>query len=81
MLPKKAAVLLPIFFLFIATIFSFKRNAPGDREKIATEMETVIKQMLSSWYPKSIDTAHGGFLTTFTYDFNPTSPQDKMIVT
>jgi cellobiose epimerase len=80
MLPKKAAALL-VFFLLITTLFSFRRNVATDRETIANEMETVMKQMLSSWYPRAIDTAHGGFLTTFTYDFQPTGPQDKMIVT
>jgi mannobiose 2-epimerase len=28
-----------------------------------------------------VDSLYGGFLTTFTYNFLPTGPQDKMIVT
>lgn len=53
-----------------------------ERNRIATEMERSIRQeMLNKWYPLAIDTAYGGFLSTFTYEFKPTDPQDKMIVT
>ena len=37
--------------------------------------------MLNKWYPQAVDGEYGGFLSTFTYDFKPTGPQDKMIVT
>ena len=37
--------------------------------------------MLNKWYPQNMDTLYGGFLTEFTYDFKPTSNQDKFIVT
>lgn len=62
---------------------SFTALTPIDeREKIAAEMENSIKtEMLNKWYPQCIDHEHGGFLSTFTYDFKPTGPQDKMIVT
>ncbi len=50
--------------------------------RIATEMEKSIQtEMLNKWYPQSVDKEYGGFLSTFTYDFTPTGPQDKMIVT
>lgn len=53
-----------------------------DRAAIAGQMENSIRtEMLSYWYPQAVDTAYGGFLSTFTYDFKPTGPQDKMIVT
>ncbi|HEX5150580.1 MAG TPA: AGE family epimerase/isomerase [Parafilimonas sp.] len=48
---------------------------------IANEMETTIEQMLKAWYPKNMDTLYGGFLSEFTYDFKPTSNQNKFIVT
>lgn len=38
-------------------------------------------ELLNKWYPQSMDTAWGGFFSTFTYDFKPAGPQDKMIVT
>jgi mannobiose 2-epimerase len=53
-----------------------------ERQRIAAEMEKSIKtEMLNKWYPQSVDKEYGGFLSTFTYDFQPTGPQDKMIVT
>jgi cellobiose epimerase len=56
-----------------------------DREEkmlIKAEMEkSARKELIDIWYPKSIDKEYGGFLSTFSYDFKPVDPQDKMIVT
>lgn len=53
-----------------------------EREAIAQEMETVLQdQMLSRWYPLLVDEEHGGFLSNFSYDWQPFDPQNKMIVT
>jgi len=41
----------------------------------------LTSEVLNKWYPQSMDTIDGGFISSFTYDFNPTSNQDKMIVT
>lgn len=38
-------------------------------------------EVLDKWYPMSMDTVDGGFLTSFTYDFKVMENQDKMIVT
>jgi mannobiose 2-epimerase len=52
------------------------------RLKIAAEMERSIKtELLNKWYPGSVDSTYGGFITTYTYDFKPTGSQDKFIVT
>jgi mannobiose 2-epimerase len=54
----------------------------AERARIAGEIEKSIKtSLLNVWYPRVIDQEYGGFLTTFTYDFKATGPQDKMIVT
>jgi cellobiose epimerase len=54
----------------------------AERLQIAGEMERSMKSgLLDKWYPRSVDTTYGGFLSTFTYDFKPTGPQDKFIVT
>ncbi len=71
--------LLPIFFLII-TITAFAQTDTG-RLRIANEMESTIHQMLNAWYPQAMDTTYGGFITEFTYDFKPTSNQNKFIVT
>lgn len=53
-----------------------------ERLVIAAQMENSVQtEMLNKWYPLAVDTVYGGFLSTFTYDFTPTGPQDKMIVT
>jgi len=53
-----------------------------ERAEIAKQMEQSIQtELLNKWYPQSVDSLYGGFLSTFTYDFQPTGPQDKMIVT
>jgi mannobiose 2-epimerase len=64
-----------------ALLIAFKFS---DKEKlqIAAQMENSIqKELLNKWYPRSVDTLYGGFLSAFTYDFKPTGTQDKMIVT
>lgn len=43
--------------------------------------QSVQREMLNKWYPLAVDTVYGGFLSTFSYNFKPTGPQDKMIVT
>lgn len=58
------------------------QKTTDDRTRIAAEMEKSIRtEMLNKWYPQAVDQEFGGFLSTFTYDFKPTGPQDKMIVT
>ena len=53
-----------------------------ERRQIAAAMEKSLKQeLLDIYYPRSLDTVYGGFLSTFTYDFKPTGSQPKMIVT
>ncbi|HVV04564.1 MAG TPA: AGE family epimerase/isomerase, partial [Puia sp.] len=37
--------------------------------------------LIDKYYPADIDTLYGGYLSTFSYDFKPVGPQDKMIVT
>lgn len=57
-------------------------NITAERLQIATAMDKSIKTaLLNKWYPQSKDTLYGGFLSTYTYDFKPTGPQDKFIVT
>lgn len=52
------------------------------RAAICKEMQySMVYELLKQWYPASIDTVYGGFLSSFTYDFKPGSNQDKMIVT
>ncbi|HJS56052.1 MAG TPA: AGE family epimerase/isomerase [Chitinophagaceae bacterium] len=78
-------ILLPFLFLLITgTALSQQQMAAKKEERLrlAEEMDRSIRtELLNNWYPKSVDSLYGGFLTTFTYNFLPTGPQDKMIVT
>jgi cellobiose epimerase len=66
----------------ICCLLAFNLSDPEEKMVIKAEMEkSARKELIDVWYPKSIDKKHGGFLSTFTYDFKPVDPQDKMIVT
>jgi cellobiose epimerase len=53
-----------------------------ERKQLAQEMDNSIRnELLKQWYPRSMDSLYGGFLSSFTYDFKPTGKQEKMIVT
>lgn len=68
-----------LLFLLLESV-SFAQK--GDRLSLSNEMEAALKEgLLDKWYPQSVDSVHGGFLSTFTYDFKPTGEQDKFIVT
>lgn len=53
-----------------------------DRSRIRAEMaRSVTTELLDKYYPQNLDTVYGGYITTYTFDFQPTGEQDKMIVT
>ena len=74
----------PFLFMIIVLISltGCEDKKPDTRHNIADAMErNLTLEVLGKWYPQSIDTLHGGFLSAFTYDFKPTDDQEKMIVT
>ena len=57
-------------------------SLPENRMILATVLERSVREdVLSKWYPYSVDETYGGFFSTYTHDFQLTGPQDKMIVT
>ncbi len=51
-------------------------------DSILTQMQHAAKEeLIDKSYPRNIDTLHGGYLSTFSFDFKPVGNQDKMIVT
>ena len=81
MLQKKIRLVL-VLVVVLTVVMSFRFYQTDERLKIAAEMENSLRhELLNKWYPQAVDSLAGGFLTTFTYDFKPTGPQDKMIVT
>ena len=61
---------------------SVSKTENTERKQIAIAMEQSLRhELLDIYYPRTVDTIYGGFLSTFTYDFKPTGDQEKMIVT
>jgi mannobiose 2-epimerase len=70
------------FFVLVSCKMTTTESDSDDRATIAAEIEkSITTELLNKWYPAVIDSAKGGYITTFTYDFKPTGEQDKMIVT
>ncbi|MFI5186918.1 MAG: AGE family epimerase/isomerase [Chitinophagales bacterium] len=66
--------------LFI-TIGSFAQSS-NSLDTVEKQMRYAAKQgLLDKYYPRNIDTIYGGYLSSFSYDFQPVGNQDKMIVT
>ena len=75
---------VPIAFLLLTTSCATKSRTPvlsADRDSLASAMQTSLrKELLDVWYPRCIDQDYGGYLSTWTYDFQPEGDQEKMIV-
>jgi cellobiose epimerase len=52
-----------------------------NRDSIAAEMQHTLDEEFARWYPASIDTVYGGYLSDFNYAWEPDGKQNKMIVT
>lgn len=51
-------------------------------DSILTQMRYEAKEgLLDKSYPRNIDTQYGGYLSTFSYNWQPVGAQEKMIVT
>ena len=76
--------LMPIFLLLflILSCSGPKKKTVDPNEKIRSELsESLNKQLLEVWYPRTIDSISGGFLSDFDYKWDMKGPQNKMIVT
>ena len=70
-------------FMVAALLYTCRSSEINQQERLrlADEIEHSIQtELLNKWYPYAMDTAYGGYLSTFTYDFKPTGEQNKMIV-
>lgn len=71
-----------LLFILLSLSAFVKGQTKQELQQLANEVEGSIQtELLNKWYPKCVDSTYGGFITTFTYDFQPTGPQDKFIVT
>lgn len=53
----------------------------GSEKTLEGEIEQELHRKLEVWYPGVIDTDYGGYLSNFSYDWQPIGSQNKMIVT
>ena len=74
---------MKIFFLSSAILFSSISFAQiTNKDSIEQQMKYAAKEeLIDKYYPRDIDTLYGGYLSTFSFDFQPVGNQDKMIVT
>ena len=71
----RSCFILSFFFVGCVTLIN------EENQKIIREMENSLKnELLNAWYPTTIDTEYGGFLSDFTYDWQPKGPQNKFLV-
>lgn len=70
------------FFICVVSVAQKKTVDAESRLHIAAQMDSSItKELLDKYYPQNVDSQYGGFISTYTFDFKPSGPQDKMIVT
>jgi len=72
--------LLLIALLTSCSVQEKKTEVNDDRIR-AELTESLNKQILDVWYPRTIDSIYGGFLSDFDYKWEMKGPQNKMIVT
>ena len=73
-----------LLYLFLLPALFYLGCSPDTKEDKAIEDEmnhSLQTEILDAWYPLTVDTVYGGFLSNFTFDWQPRGPQNKMIVT
>ncbi|UCD62213.1 MAG: AGE family epimerase/isomerase [Flavobacteriaceae bacterium] len=73
-----------IFSLLVFSSFlcNEKQGAKNSKElKFLPEIRASLDDLVSLWYPASIDTRHGGFYPDFNYKWQKEGEQNKMLVT
>ena len=79
---KRHVFFLMLLMLTVISESSIAQSDAASRAKIALQMKkSMVDELLKPWYPKSVDSVNGGFISSFSYDFKPVGNQDKMIVT
>lgn len=73
-------ILLSCSMIVAAQTVGAQPNAIPD--SILPQMRYAAKEgLIERSYPRNIDTQYGGYLSTFSYNWQPVGAQDKMIVT
>jgi len=68
--------------LLVSLLMGCAPKIDRESQTLIDEMERSLKtELLDVWYPLSLDTVYGGFLSNLSYDWRPEERQYKMIVT
>lgn len=73
-----------VIFVFVAAfqISGFKSSGASTYLGVnVPDIETALNDLLHNFYPRIVDTIHGGYWTNFEYDWTRSKDQDKMLVT
>lgn len=78
----KFLLALPILLLTLYGCTGQANKRESKEETVYRQLsETLTNKMLNVWYPRTIDSIHGGFLSDFDYKWELKGLQNKMIVT
>lgn len=70
-----------LLFILLLIFIGCSSSFPMQIQTIIAEIEQSLRyELLNAWYPISVDTVYGGFLSDFTYDWQPNGPQNKFLV-
>lgn len=70
-----------LILIFFACTIQGKKTVTDDKKIYQQLSESFNKDILAIWYPRTIDSIDGGFLSDFDYKWEMNGPQNKMIVT
>jgi len=79
---NKRSYLILLLVLIVAS-WSCSVSEPDTQSAgtVADEIESVLrKDVTELWYPRTIDSVYGGFLSDFDFQWKPEGTQNKMIV-
>lgn len=72
--------ILVLVGLLVGCSTTSQREDPS-RALADTLEQSLYRDLLPHWYPRVIDSTHGGYLSHFSYDWKRLDPQDKFVVT
>jgi mannobiose 2-epimerase len=78
--PKITLLLLAFFISLAISCKRQEKPRAAGHKQMALHIEEALKQLVEAWYPKAIDTLHGGFWSDFDYQWQLKGKQDKMLV-
>lgn len=79
----KITSLVAVLLLISIVINSCNREpkqSKNDNAAVLTEIEKSLNELAAVWYPKSIDSIHGGYWSDFDYQWQRKGNQNKMVV-